>query len=245
YNYATDSVYGYNIELGDYNYYTYENFLQSTRYTYEHLGVEVEIDGLYYYNVIGEGNTMNLETDWVRSTEYSKQYVKQTPQVERTVMFRVFSTVYDMESFKDPVEGMYAYVIEVDRTYQYYKAERETYLDWHVIVGDGVQSVKYNHTFELAQKVLDNSDDIIELVVDGVEIKEYTKTVVNNQVQSITIDSSVDLDEDSVVQIRTYSSTITPNKELGAYEVPINLQNNPYNSNIEYINQGDYTLHFQ
>lgn len=245
YNYATDSVYGYNIELGDYNYYTYENFLQSTRYTYEHLGVEVEIDGLYYYNVIGEGNTMNLETDWVRSTEYSKQYVKQTPQVERTVMFRVFSTVYDMESFKEPVEGMYAYVIEVDRTYQYYKAERETYLDWHVIVGDGVQSVKYNHTFELAQKVLDNSDDIIELVVDGVEIKEYTKTVVNNQVQSITIDSSVDLDEDSVVQIRTYSSTITPNKELGAYEVPINLQNNPYNSNIEYINQGDYTLHFQ
>ncbi|MFD0850679.1 hypothetical protein ACFQ07_00305, partial [Actinomadura adrarensis] len=85
----------------------------------------------------------------------------------------------------------------------------------------------------MAQKVLDNSDDIIELVVDGVEIKEYTKTVVNNQVQSITIDSSVDLDEDSVVQIRTYSSTITPNKELGAYEVPINLQNNPYNSNIE------------
>lgn len=245
YNYATDSVYGYNIELGDYNYYIYENFLQSQRYTYDHLGKEVEIDGLYYYNIIDENNEMNLQTDWVRSEEYSKQFVKQTPQVQRTDMYRVFSTVYDMEVFKEPVDGMYAYVIEVDRTYQYYKADRETYLDWHPITGDGVQIVKYDHTFELAQKVLDNDSDIIEVVVDGVDVSKYTKNVSKGQVQSITLDSTVELDEDSVIQIRTYSSTVTPNKELGAYEVPINLQNNPYNSNIIYINQGDYTLHFQ
>lgn len=245
YNYPTDGVYGYNIELGDYNYYTYENFLQSERYTYDHLGEEVEIDGLYYFNVIGEDNSMHLKTDWVRSAEYSKQFVKQTPEVTRTDMYRVFSTVYDLESFRSPVDGMYAYVIEVDRTYQYYKAEKETYLDWHVITGDGVQSVKYNHTFELAQKVLDNSDDIIELTVDGVVTNSFSKTVSKNQVQSITIDSTVALDEDSVIQIRTYSSTITPDKNLGAYEIPINLQNNPYNGNIIYINQGMYTLHFK
>lgn len=246
YNYGTDKVYGYNIELGNYNYYMYENFLQSVRYTYDHLGVETEISGLYYYNVVGKDNELHLKTDWVRSKEDSKQFVKQTPQIEHTDMYRVFNTVFEMENFKNPLEGMYAYVTEVDRTYQYYKEERQTYMDWHVISGEGIQSERFNRTFELAQKIIDGkSTEIIEIQVDGVDVTDYTRHVYNNKVQSITLGEDVALKDESVIQIRTYSSTEVPNKELGAYEIPINLQNNPYNDNILYINQSNFTLHFK
>lgn len=245
FNNRVDKIYGYNIELGDYNYYIFENFLESVRYTYDHVGVETEIDGLYYYNVIDADGSMHLKTDWARNSEYSKQYVKQTPQVQRTDMYRIFSTVYEMENFDNPIDGMYAYVMETDQTYQYYKEVNETFLDWHPISGEGIQSEIYDHTFELAQQVLDNSADIVELQLDGIVITDYTRNVVNGKVVSVTINSDVEIDDNSVIQIRTYSETEVPNKELGAYEIPINLQNNPYNDNIIYINQGEFTPHFQ
>lgn len=245
FNYKTDKVYGYNIELGDYNYYIYENFLESVRYTYDHVGVETQIDGLYFYNVIGSDGTMHLKTDWSRNDGYSQQFVKQTPEVMRTDMYRVFSTVFEMENFTNPIENMYAYVIEVDQTYQYYKESNATYMDWHVIVGEGIQSAMYEHTFELAQQILDNGEDIIEVELDGIVSTKYARTIVDGKVQSITFDNDVEIDENTVIQIRTYSKTEVPNKQLGAYEIPINLKNNPYNDNIIYISQSEYTTHFQ
>lgn len=245
YNYKVDSYYGYNVELGDYNYYIYENFIESTRYEYTSSGETKEIPGFYYYNIIGDEDSV-LKTDWVRSTEFSKQFVKQTPQIERTDMYRVFSTVYEMENFSSQaIDGMYAYVIETNATYQYYKEESETYYDWHMVNTEGIQSELYNRSYELAQKVIDGSSDIIEIQVNGVVVEDYTRNVSNGKVQSITIGDSVDLDSESVIQIRTYSSTEVPDTDLGSYEIPVNLQNNPYSDNISYIDQSNYTLHFQ
>lgn len=248
YNYS--SIYGTNVELSSYNYYVFENFLQSVRYNYDKLGVTTEISGLYYYNVITENGTTfenNLKTDWVRSPDLSKQYVFQVPEVTKTAMYRVFDTVTDMENFNAPLENMYAYVRSVDSNYQYYQASNSTFMDWHRTNDDVVAYDVYNHKYEVAQKINpSNSEDIIEVLIDGVKTTNYSVELnTSGMVDFIDINSDVSISEDSVICIRTYSKDITPDLNLGAYEIPTNLKNNPYNESVDYIHQGDYTLHFQ
>lgn len=247
YNYGLDKIYGYHVELADYNYYVYENFLQSQRFEYDRLGVTTEIPGLYYYNINTNDGSVHLKTDWVRSTEYSKQFVRQVPEITKTSMYRVFNTLNDMLNFNEPLENMYAYVIEVDSTYQYYKAENATFMEWHRSASEGIQSDSFNHTYELAQQINPNNpNDVLEVRIGDYETKDYTVNLNSTGfVNSITIGSDVALDEDTVLVIRTYSKEITPNKELGSYEIPINLQNNPYNDSILYVDQSLYTPHFQ
>lgn len=248
YNYS--SVYGTNVELSSYNYYVYENFLQSIRYEYDKLGLETEIPGLYYYNVITETNgefTQNLKTDWVRSDDVSKQYVFQVPEITKTSMYRVFDTVGEMENFEYPIENMYAYVRSVDATYEYYKAQNSSFLDWHRTNTQAVAYDVYNHRYEIAQKINPNNpNDILEVIIGGETTDKYTVKLNNKgMVDYIELDNSVVLSEDTVLSIRTYSKEITPDLNLGAYEIPTNLKNNPYNDPILFVNQGDYTLHFQ
>src|SRR6478609_2107690 len=250
FDYNFSSIYGANVELSSYNYYVFENFLQSVRYEFDKLGVITEIPGLYYYNVIGEENgefTQNLKTDWVRSQDVSKQYVFQVPEMTKTSMYRVFDTVNDMENFEYPLENMYAYVRDIDSTYKYYKAPNSTFLDWHRTNDNAVAYDVYNHNFELAQKIdTNNPNDILEVIINGEETDKFTKTIDSNgYLNEIVIDSSINLDEDSVLTIRTYSKDIVPDFNLGAYEIPTNLKNNPYNESIKYIHQGDYSLHFR
>lgn len=247
YDYNLDKVYNAHVELSDYNYYVFENFLQSTRYTYNNVGVTTEIPGFYYYNVQNSAGEMNLKTDWVRSEEFSKQYVQQVPTITKTAMFRVFDTFMSMEQFQEPLENMYAYVMSTDTTYQYYKASNSTFMDWHEISTSAVQSDAYTHTFELAQKINPtNPEDILEVYVGGEKTKSYSTSLnMSGFVDSITIDSTLNINEDTVIEIRTYSASITPDTNLGSYEIPTNLKNNPYNSSIDYVNQSLYTLHFQ
>jgi hypothetical protein len=250
FDYNFSSIYGANVELSSYNYYVFENFIQSVRYTFNKLGVVTEIPGLYYYNVITENDTgfqNNLKTDWVRSTDESKQFVFQVPEVTKTAMYRVFDTVKDMELFNAPVENMYAYVRSVDANYRYYKADNSTFMDWHRTSDQPAAYDVYNHTYEVSQKIdPSNTSDILEIMVDGIKINDYTvKLNLSGMVDSVVIDNSVDITEDSVVTIRTYSKDKVPDLNIGAYEIPINLKNNPYNESVKYIHQGDYTPHFQ
>lgn len=250
FDYNYNSIYGTNVELSSYNYFVFENFLQSVRYEFDKLGVVTEIPGLYYYNVIDEVNdefTNNLKTDWVRSPEFSKQYVFQVPEVTKTAMYRVFDTVQEMENFDAPIEDMFAYVREVDSTYRYYKAENSTFMDWHRTLEQAVSYDVYNHKYEVAQKIdPNNSTESIEINIDGIKIENYTVELnTSGLIDFVNIDNSVNITEDSVVCIRTYSKEKVPNFDLGAYEIPINLKNNPYNEFVKYIHQGDYTPHFR
>lgn len=244
YNYGEDKVYKEHVELSEYNYYIFENFLQSQRFHYTKAGVRTEITGLYYYNVIKSGE-MHLKTDWVRSDEQSKQYVRQVPSMSKTSMFRVFSNVYEMTIFKSPLENMYAYVTEDDQTYKYYQADNSTFMTWHKISEEAIQSDIFTHTFELAQKVDLSKGDLLYVYIDGERTFDFSRIL--NQygnVDQITLNDDVTLTENTILEIKTFSENVLPDLSLGAYEIPINLQNNPYNDSIDFIHQGDYTPHF-
>ena len=250
YNYGLDKIYQKHVELSDYNYYIFENFLQTQRFTFSKAGAITEIPGLYFYNVISadlEGELIqNLKSDWVRSEEQSKQYVRQIPEVTKTSMYRVFNTIGEMNLYKNPVENMYAYVVENDSTYKYYKPSNSTFMKWNVITSTAVQSDRYEHTYELAQKInpLDSSESL-EVFFNGEKTFNYS-TVLNSEgnVESIVLDDSVSVNEDSIIEILTYSASKAPDLTLGSYQIPINLQNNPYNDFVDYIHQGEYTPHF-
>lgn len=242
YDYSIDSVYGYHIEQSDNNYYIYENFLQTQRFNYTDSDTVQEIPGLYYYKLIDVDSngtvSEHLKTDWVRSTDVSKQYVRQVPALNKISMFKVFSTMKEMEQYSSPLVNMYAYVTDLDSNFVYDGSK------WNEITTDAIQSDIYETKFDLAQLIdPQSSTDDIEIVVDGVVVTDYNKVL-----NSDGLISSVDLvnntlTSDSIVTIRTYS-TNTPDKTMGAYEVPINLKNNPFNDIIDYIHQGEYTLHF-
>lgn len=250
FNYGEDKIYNKHVELSDYNYYIFENFLQTIRYSYSKAGAITEIQGLYFYNVISKNTdgdlVQNLKSDWVRSEEQSKQYVRQVPEVDKMSMYRVFNTINEMNTFKNPIEGMYAYVVSTDNTYQYYKPTNSTFMKWNLTTNDAVQSDRFQHTYELAQKInpLDTSESL-EVFFDGEKTFKYT-TVLNSDgnVQNVVFNSDVSINEDSIIEIVTYSPTKIPDPKLGTYQIPINLQNNPHNEFIDFIHQGYYTPHF-
>lgn len=248
YDYNYNRIYGANVELNSYNYYVFENYLQSERFEYDKVGVRTEIPGLYFYNVVGSDGSVNLKSDWDRSKEFSKQFVRQVPEVTKTSMYLVFETVNEMNQYPNPIENMYAYVMDIDATYRYYQAENSTYMDWHrEASNDSVPSELYEHTYKVAQRIdPNNADDKFSLHIDDVNVTNYTYNLdINGKVESITIDSTVDITEDTIIEIRTYSKNTIPDFTLGSYEIPINLQNNPYNDFILYVDQSYYTPHFQ
>ena len=246
FNYSSDKVYNKHVEVNENNYYIFENFLQTQRFNYN----SGEISGLYFYNVIStdsEGNLVqNLKSDWVRSTEPSKQHVRQIPEIKKLSMYKVFNSVSEMRMYKKAVKDMYAYVIEDDKTYKYFKPENGAFMRWNLVNTAAVQSDMFETTYELAQKIDPaNSEEELNVYINGVLTKDYTVNLNSEQnVDSITLDPEVQLTEDSILEINTYSSTKVPDLSLGSYEIPVNLQNNPYNENVDYIHQGDYTLHF-
>lgn len=245
YNYNLDAVYNKHVELSSsYNYYVFENFIQTERFNYTKAGVSTEIPGIYFYKVI-DSTGYSLKSDWVRSDSYSKQRVRQVPSITKSSMYRVFNTLYELTSFDSPIENMYAYVVETDTTYQYYKPSNASYLKWNVISTDAVQSDIYVKDFELAQKIdPTNTNETLEVYIDGTKVTDYTKNISDSVVDTITLGSTITLTDDSIVEIYTYSPTKTPDLTLGSYEIPINLQYNPYNSVIDYTHQGLFTLHF-
>lgn len=245
FNYGLDKIYGKHVELSSYNYYVFENFLQTSRYNYNKAGAITEIPGLYFYNVI-DATGQNLKSDWVRSEDESKQYVRQVPEVTKTSMYRVFNTVSEMNLFKSPIENMFAYVVENDTTYKYYKPSNSTFLRWNAITTVAVQSDRFEHTYELAQKINPtDSKESLEVFFNGTKTFDYTTTLNSDgNVQSITMADDVTINEDSIIEIVTYSPTKVPDESLGVYQIPINLQNNPYNEFVDYIHQGEYTPHF-
>lgn len=252
YNFGEDGIYGKHIELSDLNYYIFENFLQSTRYNYIRNGNNTEIPGFYYYNVISENEAGELvseiETDWIRSKEDSKQYVHQVQNVSKNSMYRVFGNLYELNNFDAPIEFMYAYVIENDTTYQYTKKDGAPSISWNAISTDAISSDVYNTKYEVAQKIKPNSSDVIEVYVDGESLLSDAYTTILNAdgfVDYVQINDSTSFTDDSLITFRTYSKDIVPNKELGAYEVPNNLRNNPMNEKVEFVHAGLYTLHFQ
>lgn len=247
FNYNFNKIYNANVELSSYNYYVFENFMQSVRYEYDKVGVRTEIPGLYFYNVVGADGEMHLKSDWDRSEEFSKQYVRQIPPVTKTSMYNVFSTVQEMNAFKSPVENMYAYVMDIDSTFKYYKAPNSTYMDWHLEPSnEAVPSEVFEHTYEVAQRIDPTNDsEVFLLEIDGVESTDYTFNLdMNGRVQSVDISQDVQINEDTIIVIKTYSPTVIPDFALGSYEIPINLQNNPYNDFVKYIDQSLYTPHF-
>lgn len=251
YNYGEDKNYGVHIELSDMNYYVFENYLQTQRFTYSNQGTTTEIPGFYYYNVLSSGEddsiVSNLKTDWVRSAEDSKQYVRQVYTAQTTSMYRVFASLFELNNFNSPVAEMYAYVIETDSTYQFTQKVGATKYTWNQVSNDVISSEIYVTEYEVAQKIIP-STDVIEVYVDGEQLFDNGFTTIldsDGKVDKINITDSSTFTDDTIISIRTYSATEVPNKELGAYEIPDNLKNNPMNGKIDYVHAGLYTLHFQ
>lgn len=245
FNYGLDKIYNAHVELSEYNYYVFENFLQSQRFEYDRLGVRTEISGLYYYNVRGESGEMELKTDWVRSKEKSKQFVKQVPEMQKLSMYKVFNTLHDMNVFATPMPTMDAYVIEVDSYYKYLRNETTGEYSWVISPIESVAYDVFSKEFEISQKIdTTNPKDLITVFVNGDEIRNYEKVLSGNYLQKIILPETVNVNENTVLEIKTYSSDITPDLSLGAYEIPMNLQYNPYNENVLYVDQSTYTLHF-
>lgn len=246
YSFPVDKTFGVHVELNSLNYYVFENFLQTKRYSYLKSTTKTDINGFYFYNVINE-NGNSLKTDWVRSKQKSKQFVNQVPEIVKYSMFRIFNTIHDMNIFTGTIEGMYAYVVENDQNYRFFKDDSSTYSTWHEISTDIIQSDVFESTFVLAQKVdSNNSNDEIEVILDGEIIKNdiiYNKDNTGT-ITSVTLGSSHKLNFDTVLDIRTYSEKNIPDLTLGAYEIPINLKNNPYNEKVDFIDQSEYSLHF-
>lgn len=251
YNYGEDKIYGQHVELSDLNYYVYDNFLQTTRYNYLRQNVSTPISGFYFYNVINENSeselVSSLKTDWVRSENDSVQYVRQVFNVEKNSMFKVFSTLYEMNNFESPIQSMYGYVIETDTNYQYIKKTSSSNYAWNQISTDAIVSDVYVNEFELAQKIIHNTD-LIEVYVDGEQLfnTSFTTTLTTEgKVDSVTITDTSAFTDDTIIVIRTYSKTEVPNKDMGSYEIPDNLKNNAMNGVIDYVHSGLYTTHFQ
>lgn len=245
FDYNLDKIYNEHVELNEYNYYIFENFLQSQRFTYNRLGARAEINGLYYYSRRTD-NGFELVTDWVRSDELSKQFVKQVPEMTKISMYRIFNTIHDMNVFTSSMDGMDCYVIETDEYYKYIKNETTGVYSWIKMPTESIVTDTFNREFELAQKINStNPSDIIQVQINGELSSEYTTVLDNNNnIQKIIVNSDVPVNENTVICIRTYSSSIVPDFNLGAYEIPMNMQYNPYNENILYVDQSNYTLHF-
>lgn len=243
FNYGLDKNYNAHVELSRYNYYVYDNVLQSQRYNYNRLGVITEIPGLYFYSVRNSDGTSELKTDWVRSKESSKQFVKQVPSMKKISMYKIFNTLHDMEVYNSALPDMDAYVIETDRYYKYLNSG--TGYKWTTSPVESVVYDVYEREFELAQKIdTTNASDLIEVYLDGNLSTDYTIKNKNNFAQSIIFNNDVTLNENTVVEIKTFSKNIVPDTSLGVYEIPQNLQYNPYNDNVLEVDQSTYTLHF-
>lgn len=244
YDYSLDKVYGMHIEKTRYNYYVFENFLQSVKYEYVKSGKVTTIPGLYFFNIVTEDNTGklvdNITSDWVRSADLSRQYVRKVivPEVKSTV--EVVSSLYDLNNSVVPFEGLSVYVLENTKSYVYTNGA------WDETANVITSRETYEREYALAQKVTPNTSDELEVRISDRFIPEsdYTKVMdTNGDIEKIIFNDDVEMTIDDHILLKTYSKTHTPD-ETGAYEIPVNLKNNPRSASVQFVDASNYYVHF-
>lgn len=244
YDYSMDKVYGMHIEKTRYNYYVFENFLQSVKYEYVKSGKTTTIPGLYFFNIITEDTAGklvdNITSDWVRSEELSRQYVRKVivPEVKSTV--QVVSSLYDLNNIVEPFEGLTVYVLENTRSYVYQSGV------WNETANVITSRETYEREYALSQKVTPNTSDELEVRISDrfIPTSQYTTVLdLNGDIEKIVLNDDVEMDINDHILIKTYSEHNTPD-ETGAYEIPVNLKNNPRSANIVYVDASNYYTHF-
>lgn len=250
FSYPLDSVYNEHVELSQYNYPVFDNKLSSEIFEYTKLGNKTNITGMYFYKIINleqSGETSEeLQTDWVRNPHQLKQYVKQVPVIEKRSMVKVFDNLYELNKYNEPMPNMFAYVMETKQNYVYALDVSTNSYKWSMTSDDIYQYDTFNTEFLLAQEITEEKGDTIEVKIDDVKLHtseiEYIKNDKGNIYKIKIIKDSV-LNDNSILTIRTFSSNEL-NRDLGMYEIPLNMKNNPYNDSVLYIHKGDFTEHF-
>ena len=91
-----------------------------------------------------------------------------------------------------------------------------------------------NFNIDVYENVNDLDDLVVRLYVNGIRLDSSRWNIINaGYYKQVVLNS--DLSSSDILTIKTYSSQ--PINSNGYYEIPINLQNNPLNSDI-----GDFTL---
>jgi len=82
------------------------------------------------------------------------------------------------------------------------------------------------------------NDDEVQVFVNGDEKTDRRWDIVDNQIQFFDF-----FENDDIVQVR-YFSTEIPETEDTTYEIPVNLEGNPDNEEVEFIANSEYFAHF-
>ena len=261
---VNDSVLGFPLEsqgfrqLGDV---LFENDLEATRHNYTPVGLaETEINGYYFYkqNVVDDADCTILDenylTNWKTSTQREVQRV-----IDR---YLTVEGQYEFEVSVEPVvsaNGLECVVVEQGRRlntdeYAYISATQRMRLfdkptEKQGKIGTGT---KLNFVF--------NIQDNIEITVDGLYQEEGVDYTVGGTPGNIEIFFVVaplsgafiqatnrapkSLEANLVVEILSCTFDIVEDSDLGYFEIPNGLENNPNNLEITEKSWNELTPHF-
>jgi len=142
----------------------------------------------------------------------------------------------------------YAQLISTGTPRQY--LDRTTYqrpLGWQEAVTTSEVYQQFKFVFstvnlEIDVPVSDRRDiPVIKIYVNGewVSLDNFTYTVLNNRTQITLLREFA---PDSIIEVLALSGQTS---KIGFYQVPINLENNPFNSNSEFFTLGGIRQHYQ
>lgn len=83
-----------------------------------------------------------------------------------------------------------------------------------------------------------NNDDEVRVFVNGDEQRDQQWIIVDSQIQFFGF-----FENDDILQVRYFSSQI-PETEDTTYEIPINLEGNPDNEEVQFIANSEFFAHF-
>jgi len=213
------------ISFSDGNYYPGTDFNGCTLFQYSvGSGVKDPVLGLpIQYSGVGNLNDINFEA---------------------TLNSKTFNFVYNGQSINQPVNYGYAYQY-VDKTHYIRKIGWETAADTsfqYQIFNFTFYNNNTNNTFVLDVPIKDSFSTAWPtsvVYVNNARISEYTTAIVGDETH-VTITKT--LTPGDSVTVKVYSDSVS---NIGYYEVPSNLQQNPFNYQTTTINAGDIRGHYK
>jgi len=212
------------ISLSDSNYYLGTDFKGCTLFQYSvGSGVKDSVLGLpIQYSGVGNLNDINFET---------------------TLNSASFNFVSNNISINLPVNIGYVYQY-VDVNNYIRKLGWETAIDvsFQYQIFNYVYNDTFNNTFTLDVPIKDNTLTkwpTSVVYVNNARIDTYTTRAVGSTTDIVVTST---LNAGDSVTVKVYSDSIS---NLGYYEVPSNLQQNPFNYQITTINAGDIRGHYK
>jgi len=213
------------ISLGDGNYYPGTDFKGCTLFQYSvGSGVKDTVLGIpIQYSGVGNLNDINFES---------------------TLNSQSFNYVSNGQSINEPVN--YGYVYQYTNKTNYVRK-----LGWETAVDTSFQyqvfdytytNINTTNTFTLDVPLRDSTSTawpVSVVYVNNTRIDAYTTTVTNTQTVVVITQT---LAAGDLITILAYSDVVS---NIGYYQVPSNLQQNPFNYQVTTINAGDIRGHYK